>query len=217
MFRSRSQESREEGRGINGSRTRITGRGRGREVDWPGPRSVGIGGWIIGLGIHESGRGDSDGSSACPSGFPTRLRLLGAEKVLDFVIRLHVNETEVLFDVAGPLEVIVTQWTLVLASLRGLVDMASQGRELGETLPAVADVGLVLVLGGMSFQLVVVWKRGGACGTFFIVPKAFSKLVSKKKKRLTWIQPWHAKPTQFQLVDLCQYELACSRHLTGPS
>lgn len=161
MSRTRSREIRE-GRGTNGPRTRIIGRGRGREVDRPGPRSAGIGDWVTSLAIHGSRRGDSGGSSARLFGFPRRLRFLGAEKVLDHVILLLVNETEVLLDVARPLELTGTQWALVPASLRGLLEMASQGRELGEPLTAGAEVRLVLVLGGMSLQLVVVWERSGA-------------------------------------------------------
>lgn len=159
MSRSRSQEGREEGRGINGSRTRITGRGRGREVDRPeGPGSAGVGDWVISLGIHESRRASSRGSGA---GLPELLRLLqflGAEEVLDHIFRLLVNETKVLFDVAWPLELFVTQWALVLASLRGFFDVAFQGGELSKGLPAGAEVGLVLVFGGMLLQLVVVWE-----------------------------------------------------------
>lgn len=67
-----------------------------------------------------------------------------------------------LFDVARPLEVVITEWAQVLASLHGLFDVASQGRQLGEGLPAGTEVGLVLVLGGMLLQLVVVWERSGA-------------------------------------------------------
>lgn len=164
MFRTRSRESREEGRRIDGPRTRMFGRGRGRDIDLPGPRSSGTGDWIIGLAIHGSLRGDSGGCSACLPGFLKGLRCLGAEKVLDHVIWLFVNETKVLFNMTRPLELFVTQWALVLASLRGFLEMASQGRELGEGLPAGAHVGLVLVLGGMLLQLIVVWERSGASG-----------------------------------------------------
>lgn len=67
-----------------------------------------------------------------------------------------MNKSKVLFDMARSLELIVAQRALVLAGLRGLFDMAFQGRELGETLAAGADVGLVLILGGMLLQLIVV-------------------------------------------------------------
>lgn len=53
----------------------------------------------------------------------------------------------------------------MLASLRGLLDVTSQGGQFGEALPAGAEIGLVLVLGGVLFQLVVGWKRSGACCT----------------------------------------------------
>lgn len=92
VSRTQSRDIRE-GREINGPRTRIIGRsrGRGREVGRLGPRSAGVGDWIISLGIHRSRRGDSGGSSACLPGFLRRMRFLGAEKVLDHVIRLLVN------------------------------------------------------------------------------------------------------------------------------
>lgn len=76
-----------------------------------------------------------------------------------------MNKTEMLFDMARPLAFVVTKRALVLAGLLGLRVVAPQGTEPGETLPAGADVGLVLGLGGMLFQLIFVWEGGGACGT----------------------------------------------------
>lgn len=140
----------------------MVGRSRSGEVDRPGPGSLGNDDRLINSSLRWS-RWDYGGSSACLARFLTQLRFLGAEKVLDLIFRLIVNETEVLFDVALALELIVAQWALVLASLCGLFDVAPQGGELGETLPADADVRLVLVLGGMLLQLVVVGERIGAC------------------------------------------------------
>lgn len=59
---------------------------------------------------------------------------------------------------ARPLALMIAQRALVIMRLRGLLDVTSQGGELGEPLPTSTEVGLVLVLGGMSFQLVVGWK-----------------------------------------------------------
>lgn len=75
-----------------------------------------------------------------------------------------MDKTEVLFDMARSLALVVTKRALVLAGLPGLCVVAPQGTEPGETLAAGADVGLVLGLGGMLFQLVFVWEGGGACG-----------------------------------------------------
>lgn len=73
-----------------------------------------------------------------------------------------MNKSKMLFDVAWPLELIITQWAVVFASLGRLFDVAFQGRELGECLSARAEVRLVLVLGGMLLQLVIVGERVGA-------------------------------------------------------
>lgn len=83
---------------------------------------------------------------------------MSIKKFLDLIFRLVVNEAKVLFDVTRPLELIATLWALVLASLRRLLDVASQGRELGEGLSAGAKVGLVLGLGRMLCKLMVVSK-----------------------------------------------------------
>lgn len=75
-----------------------------------------------------------------------------------------MDKTEMLFDMARPLAFVVTKRALVLAGLPGLCVVAPQGTEPGETLAAGADIGFVLGLSGMLFQLVFVWEGGGACG-----------------------------------------------------
>lgn len=138
----------------------MIGRARGGEADRPGPGSTGNDHGLISLGVHRSSHGDCGGISARLLDSLARAWLLSTKKFLDRIFRLLVNETKVLLDVTRPLELIVTQRALVIASLRGLLDVSFQGRELGEGLPAGADVGLVLGLGGMLFKLMVVSKRG---------------------------------------------------------
>lgn len=140
----------------------MVGRSRS-EAGRPVPGSRGNGDRLINLDVRGS-RWDHSGSSACLAWFLTRLRFLGAKKVLNRIFRHMMNETEVLFHVAWPLERIVTQWALVFASLGRLFDVASQGGELGEGFTTGAKVGFVLALVGMLLQLVVVWEAGGACG-----------------------------------------------------
>lgn len=137
----------------------MIGRVRGAEADRPGPGSTGNDHGLISRSSH----GDCGGISARLLDSLTRAWLLSIKKFLDRIFRHMVNETKVLFDVAQPLEPIVTQWALVLANLCGLVDVASQSRELGEGFSAAAQVGLVLAFVDMLFKLVVVRKRGGAC------------------------------------------------------
>lgn len=81
---------------------------RGGEATRAEPRSTGNDDWLISLGNHGYRRRHGGGSSGRLLGSLTRLGIPSAEEVSDHSLRLLVNKTEMLFDVAWPLALMVT-------------------------------------------------------------------------------------------------------------
>lgn len=138
--------------------------GRSVKTGRADPRSTRDADRITSLSNHGSSCGDCSGTRTRLLCFLTWLGPLCALEALDLILRLFVNETEMLFDVAHPLARMVAQRASGFSSLCRLSDVAFEGGELGETLLAAAGavIGLVLTSGGMLLlQLMAgVGRRG---------------------------------------------------------